>query len=355
TVPGHPADIRRAPEHVVLAQVEHPLRGELGAEQVATGRVLNALGLAGRARGVQQEQRVLGVHPLRLAGRRLTLDEVVPPAVALGIHRHRSAGALEHHDFPDTRAATAEGVVHPPLDPPDLPAAPAAVGRDHQLRLGVFDAVLQRPGGKAAEHHRVDGADAVAGVHGNHGLRHHRHVDDDAIATLDALGLERIGKLAYLGVQLAVGEAPHIPRLPLEDDRGLVAALLEVHVEAVPRGIQLAVAEPAVVGSLAAVELYGERLVPEELPGSEVRPESDVILARALAQGIEVRGLDNRPRGEAGRRWEATLLLERRLDVLVRHGCLRGYDSRIRQPNRAAAQPRSCDRSRSIMERAWAA
>ena len=50
------------------------------------------------------------------------------------------------------------------------------------LAAGVLDAVLERRRREAAEHHRVDGADAGAGVHRDQHLRHHRHVDDDAVA-----------------------------------------------------------------------------------------------------------------------------------------------------------------------------
>ena len=52
---------------------------------------------------------------------------------------------------------------------------------------GILDAVLERHRRETAEHHRVDGADARAGVHRDDGLDGQRHVDDDAIALLHAL------------------------------------------------------------------------------------------------------------------------------------------------------------------------
>ena len=52
--------------------------------------------------------------------------------------------------------------------------------------------------GKAAEHHRMDGAEPRAGEHGDHRLRHHRHVDDDAVALADALVLQHGGKRRHL-------------------------------------------------------------------------------------------------------------------------------------------------------------
>ena len=47
---------------------------------------------------------------------------------------------------------------------------------------GVVDAHRQLVGREAAEHHRVDGAQAGAGEHGDDRLGHHRHVDDHAVA-----------------------------------------------------------------------------------------------------------------------------------------------------------------------------
>ena len=66
--------------------------------------------------------------------------------------------------------------------------------------------------------------------------------------------LQRIGEAADVGVQLAVGHVAHVARLADEGQRGLVAALLEVHVEAVVGDVELAVGEPAVVRGLRLVE-----------------------------------------------------------------------------------------------------
>ena len=51
-------------------------------------------------------------------------------------------------------------------------------------RFGVVDADREFVRGKAAEHHRVDGADAGAGEHRDGRLGDHRHVDDHAVALL---------------------------------------------------------------------------------------------------------------------------------------------------------------------------
>ena len=68
----------------------------------------------------------------------------------------------------------------------------------------VVDARGEARRGEAAEHHRVDRADARAGEHREHRLGDHRHVDQHAVALAHALRLEHRGEAVHLGVQLAV-------------------------------------------------------------------------------------------------------------------------------------------------------
>ena len=63
-VAGDPADVGGAPVDVAVVVVEDVLVGHRGVDEVAAGRVHDALGLAGGAGGVEDEQRVLGVHRL---------------------------------------------------------------------------------------------------------------------------------------------------------------------------------------------------------------------------------------------------------------------------------------------------
>ena len=84
------------------------------------------------------------------------------------------------------RFGPGHGLVGDRLEADDVAAAVAAVSRDEQPRLRVVDAVAQRFGAEAAEHHAVHGADAGAREHGNRQLGHQRHVQRDAIALLGA-------------------------------------------------------------------------------------------------------------------------------------------------------------------------
>ena len=85
-------------------------------------------------------------------------------------------------------------------------AAQAFIGGDDDVRLAILDAAGERIRREAAEHHRMDGADARAGEHGVGRFRNHRHVDGDAIALLDVAIAQDIGETADLVVQLFIGD-----------------------------------------------------------------------------------------------------------------------------------------------------
>ena len=61
-----------------------------------------------------------------------------------------------------------------------------AARREDQFRLGVLDPGREFLGREAAEHHRMHRADPRAGQHRDHRFRHHRHIEDDAVALGDA-------------------------------------------------------------------------------------------------------------------------------------------------------------------------
>ena len=126
---------------------------------------------------------------------------------------------------------------------------------------------------KAAEHDRVSGSNARAGLHRNHDLDRHRHVDQDAVAFLDAVVLQRIRELADFLVQVAVGDLRDGAVVGLEDDRDLVGvAVGQIAIEAVVRGVQLTVGEPLVEGSVRLVEDLSEGLGPVDVLARQACP-----------------------------------------------------------------------------------
>ena len=74
----------------------------------------------------------------------------------------------------------------------------------------------------------------------------HRQVYRDPISLFDAQRFQRIRTLANALVKLPVADVFRLPRIvTLPDDRGLVAAGLQVAIQAIARDIELSVVEPA--------------------------------------------------------------------------------------------------------------
>ena len=314
-MPRDPADISRAPEDIVGPQIEHPTGGDLGAEQIARARVLDALGAAGGPGGVEQEERVLRIDPLGIAGRRLVDDRIVPPDIAARGHRDGRAGTPQHEHGLDARAALGEGCVGSGLELDHLTATPAAVGGDHAARAGVLDPVFQRDRGETAEHHRVDRADARTGLHRDHRFGHQRQIDHHTVTAADAARLERIGEAADLGMKFAVAQATDVARLALEEDRSAMPMFREVHIEAVVRDVQRTIGEPAVIGRRRLIDRLGEQALPGDLRARELRPEPERIGCGAPVQLGEIFSLQGCGRGERGGRREEALLDQHRRDI----------------------------------------
>ena len=244
-VPRDPAAVGGAPEEVVVAQVKHPLRRGLCPEQVAGGRVLDALRLSGRAAGVEDEERRLRIHGDRRRVGGHAGDEVVPPDVAARHHVHGLAGPLEHDHVLHGRRFL-QRLIDVFLEGQSRSTPPAAVGGDHGHGLGVFIPVGDRLAGEPAEDHGVHRADPGAGEHRDHEFGRHRHVDRDDLAGLDPEFLQTGGTLADLREQLAVGVGASFARGLAHPHQGclLSPAGGDVRIEAGSRCIHVAIHEP---------------------------------------------------------------------------------------------------------------
>ena len=170
---------------------------------------------------------------------------------------------------------------------------PAARGEDH-LRLGVVDAGRELARREAAEHHRMHRADARAGEHADHRLRHHRHVEDDAVALLDAEVAQQRRQHLHLGEQQVVGEdALGSGERRIVDDRRLrAAAAHHMAVDRVPAGVADGVGEPAAVDAGVRIEDPFRRLVPVDVArglGPEllrIAPPALILVMVAAGAGI---------------------------------------------------------------------
>ena len=166
----------------------------------------------------------------------------------------------------------------------DPPRLDAAGGRDDELRLGVVDPHCELMRGKAAEDNRVNRAEPCDREHGDHGLRNHRHVEDHSITLRKAERGQRHRALRDFFPKLAerVGLDRLRDRAVVDQRRLFRAAVLDVPIEGVVAGVDLAADEPPVEGLVRVVEDLVPLLVPVDLlRGLGPKPLGVVGRARA--------------------------------------------------------------------------
>ena len=297
-------------------QVEDVPVGERHLREVAAARVQDAFGLAGRAGGVENEERVLGVEGFGLVLRLDGGELLVPPEVAALRPGDLVVAALDHEHIGDGRRVSGEGAVDGRLEREHLALAPAAVGRHDHLRARVVDARPQALRAVATEDDGVDGADAGDGEHGDDGLGDHRKVHRDPVALADPELCEQVRGPLDLGGELRVADRAAVAglALPVQGDAVAVAGL-DVSVEAVVGHVELPVGEPLGERGIRPVECLGEVRVPVQERARLVRPESDPVRG---GLGIEVGGRDG-GRGELLGRREAAFLVKQAVDGVAGH------------------------------------
>ena len=311
-----PADVGRAPEDVVLLEVEDHLGGRCRTDQVATGGVHDALGLARGPGGVEDEEGILRVHRLGLAPHGRVPHHAVPPLVpalghlGAGLATHGAGAALHHDDVLDGRRLLARRV-HIALERHDAAPAIPAVRRDEDLALRVVDAVAHRLRREPAEDHRVDGADPGARQHADGRLGDERQVDRHTVALHDAERLEHVGELVDGDVEVPVGQRAPVTGLSLEDQRRLVPAPgPDVAVHAVHGRVDPAAHEPLGTRGLPIQHLRPRR-APFELLRLAGPVRGGILRGRGVDAGCRDVGLGTERRVGL----ELPVLLEEHVDV----------------------------------------
>ena len=186
--------------------VEHRVVGVRGLGEVPAGGVHDALGFPGGARGVQDEQRLLGGERLRGVlvglGRRPVRPTTRPCSVqvmSMPVRRTTSTCSTG-----ESAAATASSTAAFSGTAVPRRYCPSAVITTRAC--GVADPGAQRLGGEPGEDHPVGQAEAGAGQHREHRLGDHRQVDRHPVAGLEPQRDQRVRGLADLGLQLGVGD-----------------------------------------------------------------------------------------------------------------------------------------------------
>ena len=295
-VPGDPADVGHAPVDVFGMNVLVILGGAGDVGEVASGTVLAALGFAGRAAGVHQEERSFGVLRDGLDEMAAILfqdfvDEKVPA------HDHGCFGsvfswiAFPHQDLFNLLALFRRGshgdiraglVIHP------LAVAVIAVGVNQHAAAGIGGAQAAGFAAEPAEDDGVHDPEPRAGQHGDGQLRNHGHVDGDAIAGFQSGKIaEHRGNFVHALVELLVGDdgGGFAFRLGDEDQRGFVLVFSEMAVNAVVAGVEFAADEPLPEGRVARVERLAPGLVPIEEGSVMVKASRKILFAEFLDEG----------------------------------------------------------------------
>ena len=174
---------------------------------------------------------------------------------------------------------------------------------------------------EAAEHDRVDGAEARAGEHRDHRLRHHGHVDHHPITNGDPEALQRAREDGDGIAQLAVGVArDRTGDRTVVDERQLVGAdpidavaAVDPAVERVEAGVQHAAGEPAVEGRVGIVADPRGRALPVQ-GARRLAPkpfrifETAAIKVVELAHAVGARLLTMSDRCQSGKRVTALVV-----------------------------------------------
>ena len=314
-----PADVGGTPVRVFVLQIEDPLRRHHRAECVAARRVHDSLRFARAARGVEDEQRMLGVEFHCVAVGIDIGHQIVPPVVSVRHHVDGSSRAAHDHDALHARRLV-EAVIDGLLEQNLFPAPPASVGRDDQLGLSVVVAVGDGVGTEAAEDDRVRRSDAGTGQHRDSQFGDHGHVERNSIARRDAQLLEDVRKLADLAVQVLISQDATVARLALPNDgRFVFSPRRQVPVEAVVRGVDLSADEPLRFGHLTLKDVV-PFLEPVQV-ASQLTPETGGVVL-GLVPHLLVLSLaaDMSLSGKVGRRRETACFLEDTVNVVASHG-----------------------------------
>ncbi len=295
--------------------------------EVAGARVQDALRFARRARRIKHEERVLGVERGGLLGlaeagpRGTALEPVLPPDVAPFLHRHRlpvGANATNDHDLLDA-GRLRDGSVRHFLERYDVAAPPGAVLRQEHLGTAVVDAIAQRVRAEASEDDRVRRANARAGKQRDDRLRHHAHVNGDAVARSNTEVGQRGRRAHDFAVQFEVRQSPRVPRLAFPHESGLRAA----RGRQVPVQAALAHVERAAEEELGLWQCPVDELRPRRAPNELARlftPEHVRLFERlAVHRRVRVVRRDACLVHERMARMESALFFESRLDV-IGHG-----------------------------------
>ena len=139
TVTGYPAAIRSAPVHIFFSYIEHCFMSECGIDQITAAGVQHALGFAGRTGGVQNEQRIFGIHDFGYTALYLPVNQIGVPVITF-IHGNCRTSAFDYQHMLDAlRTGHGKCCIHIGLERNFPAAAYAFISRNDQARLAIHN------------------------------------------------------------------------------------------------------------------------------------------------------------------------------------------------------------------------
>src|SRR4030042_271754 len=171
----HPSNVSCTPESVFFFHVEDPLKGLIAVQEITCLSMKNSLWFPGTPAGIQDKQRVLSIHNLRLTMcfNAISSHLIIPPIVSPLLHGYLNISSLNHYYVFHIRAGR-KSFICIVLTPDNFTATIIAIYTNQHRRLTVQHPILQGISTKTTENNTMNSTDPGTGQHSdwqfdNHG------------------------------------------------------------------------------------------------------------------------------------------------------------------------------------------
>ena len=164
-------------------------------------------------------------------------------------------------------------------------AAVVAVHRNQDPAAGVRNAFATGSTAESAKHHRVNDPQPGTGQHRNRQLRHHGHMNGDAVTRFESGKVsEQGGQLIHPDVKFLIGDGQmrFIFRFRHKDEGRFVFILLEMAINTVVGGIDLAAHKPFPARGIAGIQRGMPILVPIQQIGIFLKTFGEILQAQPV-------------------------------------------------------------------------
>ncbi len=142
-----PTRIRHAEVHVIVFQIEHIFRRQVGADHVAAMDMDDALGFSGCSGGVEDVEGGFRIELFRVTDCAFMLDPFVPIEFLWSGERYCRCLAADHDDMPNS-GTSLECFVYDGFEVDNLAPIVSHISSDDDFCLGVVHATRE---GRRAE------------------------------------------------------------------------------------------------------------------------------------------------------------------------------------------------------------